>query len=321
MKSGHDVARAMRDLEPGSRVALDLRREGRPLSVYVVARWAVNQPVFAIRVITVQGVAAGANAGTGTQPLDHVHAAQVAQFCVPRIAGTLFTNDLDVTRAAFEALPWVRRATVRRQWPNRLVVALEEHQALARWNDEDGNRFVSVAGEAFDAPGEKVIGAALPLLLGPEGTEKEVAQRFRDFSERLARIAQTPAVVALSPRQAWTIRLKRSEAGPTPTAGETPHEGLLLDQGVAEKLLKLVEDQYKAALLRALFAFHLLPERGGQVQSVQKGRLRVVIQYFINFQAQVVQRSGCLSSHITAQAHHDRHRLGFNFRQNPGVDE
>lgn len=200
-------------------------------SVYVVARWAVNQPVFAIRVITVQGVAAGANAGTGTQPLDHVHAAQVAQFCVPRIAGTLFTNDLDVTRAAFEALPWVRRATVRRQWPNRLVVALEEHQALARWNDEDGNRFVSVAGEAFDAPGEKVIGAALPLLLGPEGTEKEVAQRFRDFSERLARIAQTPAVVALSPRQAWTIRLKRSEAGPTPAVGETPHEGLLLDLG------------------------------------------------------------------------------------------
>ncbi len=40
MKSGHDVARAMRDLEPGSRVALDLRREGRPLSVYVVAQTA-----------------------------------------------------------------------------------------------------------------------------------------------------------------------------------------------------------------------------------------------------------------------------------------
>ena len=138
------------------------------ISIVVVARWAMNQPVFAIRVITVQGVAGGA----GTVPLDHVHAAQVAQFCVPRIAGTLFTNDLDVTRAAFEALPWVRRATVRRQWPNRLVVALEEHQALARWNDEDGNRFVSVAGEAFAAPGEKALGAALPLLLGPEGAEK-----------------------------------------------------------------------------------------------------------------------------------------------------
>lgn len=198
------------------------------ISIVVVARWAMNQPVFAIRVITVQGVAGGA----GTVPLDHVHATQVAQFCVPRIAGTLFTNDLDVTRAAFEALPWVRRATVRRQWPNRLVVALEEHQALARWNDEDGNRFVSVAGEAFAAPGEKALGAALPLLLGPEGTEKEVAQRYREFGERLARIAQTPAVVALSPRQAWTIRLKhRPAAGTALAAGETAHEGLLLDLG------------------------------------------------------------------------------------------
>lgn len=37
MKSRRDVVHAMRDLEPGSRVALDLHRGGRPLSVYVVA--------------------------------------------------------------------------------------------------------------------------------------------------------------------------------------------------------------------------------------------------------------------------------------------
>jgi cell division protein FtsQ len=185
---------------------------------------------------------AGATASTPVNPtaLDHVHAAQVAQFCVPRITGTFFTNDLDVTRAAFEALPWVRRATVRRQWPNRLVVSIEEHRALARWNDEDGNRFVSVLGEAFGAPGEKAIGAALPLLLGPEGTEKEVAQRYAEFGRRLALIGQVPAVVALSARQAWTIRLGRgTAAAPRDDAGTgrsarppTPsHDGLLLDLG------------------------------------------------------------------------------------------
>ncbi len=193
-------------------------------SAYTVVRWAVNQPVFAIRNIIVQGSAAA--------QLDHVHAAQVAQYCVPRIAGTLFTNDLEATRAAFESLPWVRRATVRRQWPNRLVVTVEEHRALARWNNEDGNRFVSVVGEAFDAPGEKALGSTLPLLLGPEGAEKEVAQRYREFSERLAAIAQAPAIVALSPRQAWTIRLRRSAAADAaPAAGDSPHEGLLLDLG------------------------------------------------------------------------------------------
>ena len=231
---------------------------------FVALRWAANQPVFAIRAISLQGVAAPSSRGAGAvaavvavvaagtpgaagAALDHVQAAQVAQFCVPRITGTFFTNDLEVTRAAFEALPWVRRVTVRRQWPDRLVVSIEEHRALARWNDEEGNRFVSVMGEAFHAQGEKLIGARLPLLLGPEGSEKEVAQRYAEFAQRLAVIGQTPAVVSLSPRQAWTIRLGRSavaapgSASPDSTTNTSSgavsasamrsHDGLLLDLG------------------------------------------------------------------------------------------
>ena len=34
---------------------------------------------------------------------------------------------------AFEAVPWVRRAVVRRVWPDRLAVRLEEHRAAALW--------------------------------------------------------------------------------------------------------------------------------------------------------------------------------------------
>ncbi len=190
-------------------------------AAYLSLLWAAGHPVFAIRAITVQGMPTGTGKAATSVPLDHVRATQVAQFCVPRITGTFFTADLEAARAAFEALPWVRRATVRRQWPNRLLVTLEEHQALARWNDEEGNRFVSEHGEAFAAPGEKTIGSGLPLLLGPEGSEKEVAQRYRDFRERLRSIAREPAVVALSPRQAWSIKL----------AGNATPGGLLLDLG------------------------------------------------------------------------------------------
>ncbi len=220
------------------------------VSASVVAlRWAANQPVFAIRTISVQGVAGSASSGMGSvgAALNHVQATQIAQFCVPRITGTFFTNDLEITRAAFEALPWVRRASVRRQWPDRLVVSIEEHRALARWNDEEGNRFVSVLGEAFSAQGEKGLGATLPLLLGPEGSEREVAQRYAEFAKRLAVIGQAPLVVALSPRQAWTIRLGRStvaaplsglpssaaaaSGGSPPAPAMQVHDGLLLDLG------------------------------------------------------------------------------------------
>lgn len=168
-------------------------------TVFHLARYAAARPVFAIRALTVQGAEG--------KPLAHVTAQQVAQIGLPHLRGTFFTASLDEARAGFEAVPWVRKASVRRQWPNRLVVTIEEHRALARWNDEAGNRFVNVFGEAFNAPGEVKLGATLPLLTGPEGSEKEVAQRYSDIAALFAKIDKSPQLVALSPRQAWTVRL------------------------------------------------------------------------------------------------------------------
>lgn len=168
-------------------------------SVYTLVRWVAARPVFAIRALTVQGA--------DGKPLEHVTVQQVGQASVPRLRGTFFTADLEQARGVFESIPWVRRASVRREWPNRLVVALEEHQALARWNDEGGNRFVNRQGEAFSAPGEARLGAGLPLLTGPEGSEKDVAKRYGDMLTLFARIDKVPRQVALSPRQAWTVRL------------------------------------------------------------------------------------------------------------------
>ena len=214
-----------------NRLARSITLAALAYAAYLSLLWAAGHPVFAIRAITVQGMPTGSGKATTSVPLDHVRATQVAQFCVPRITGTFFTADLEAARAAFEGLPWVRRAIVRRQWPNRLLVTLEEHQALARWNDEDGNRFVSEYGEAFSTPGEKTIGSGLPLLLGPEGSEKEVTQRYREFRERLGTIARVPAVVALSPRQAWSIKLAGNAAAENAAQGSVAAHSLLLDLG------------------------------------------------------------------------------------------
>ena len=50
-----------------------------------------------------------------------------------RIRGNFFAVSPADVRAGLEKLPWVRAASVRRVWPDRLEVALEEHVALARW--------------------------------------------------------------------------------------------------------------------------------------------------------------------------------------------
>ena len=103
--------------------------------------------------------------------LDHVDQRMMDAQGVNRLEGNFFTVGLDRVREHFEQVPWVRRAEVRRIWPNRLFVALEEHQVLARWKDDSG-RFVNTHGELFSVnPAEVANHQNLLLLSGPDGSQ------------------------------------------------------------------------------------------------------------------------------------------------------
>jgi cell division protein FtsQ len=107
---------------------------------------------------------------------------------------------------AFESVPWVRRAAVRREWPNKLVVVIDEHRPLGTWG-EDG-RLLSVEGDIFTANlAEAEEEGELPEFEGPAGSEREVVARYRDFSEWLAPVELAPEAVQLSGRYAWSLRL------------------------------------------------------------------------------------------------------------------
>jgi cell division protein FtsQ len=90
---------------------------------------------------------------------------------------------------------------VRRVWPDRLEVTIEEHVALARWGD---GGLVNVQGERFAGKSD----AALPLFAGPAGSEGEVTRRYQRFAELLAPLAAPLESLNLSPRQAWRARLR-----------------------------------------------------------------------------------------------------------------
>ena len=115
--------------------------------------------------------------------------------------GTFFGAHIDELRLALEQVPWVRRAAVRRVWPDRLEVTLEEQVPLARWG---GEALVNTYGERFAGA---VKGAELPVFVGPAGAEAEIARRYRRFAEVLAPLGSPLERVVLSPRHAWQLRL------------------------------------------------------------------------------------------------------------------
>ena len=123
------------------------------------------------------------------------------------LAGNFFTVNLETIRVALEKQAWVRRASVRRHWPDGIEVTIEEHAVAARWqHGTDEPRLVNDHGEVFVAPATEDQ-AALPLLAGPEGSAPLVLSRYHQFSALLQPLHRTLDVVALSPRQAWQLRL------------------------------------------------------------------------------------------------------------------
>jgi len=160
--------------------------------------WLSQRPMFTLKVIRVEAL--------GDDPLRRVSAATIRGAAIPRIKGNFFTADLDGVKQAFEAVPWVRRASVRREWPNTLVVAVEEHMPLGTWG-EDG-RLLSVRGDVFIANlAEAEEDGVLPEFGGPEGSEKDVLARYKDLQDWFDPVKLKPKSVQLSKRYAWTVKM------------------------------------------------------------------------------------------------------------------
>jgi cell division protein FtsQ len=148
--------------------------------------WASRQPVFEFREVVV------------TAPLERASAAHVEAVIRDELAGTFFTMDLERARGALAAVPWVRRVALRRQWPRRLEVTIDEHEPFARWN---GDSLVNPGGEVFNASYD----GDLPQLEGAEGRAGEVTARYREWSAAVAPLSLAVREVRVSPRGGWHL--------------------------------------------------------------------------------------------------------------------
>jgi cell division protein FtsQ len=112
------------------------------------------------------------------------------------------------TRAVFESVPWVRKATVQRQFPDRLKVVLQEHQAVAYWGPEGDTRLVNSFGEVFEANQAEVESADLPQLNGPAGQAQVVLQVYRLLSAQFAKLNMTIERLELTGQGSWRARFE-----------------------------------------------------------------------------------------------------------------
>jgi len=197
--------------------------------------WVARWPMFAIRSIRVEGEVSRNSEST------------IRANAMHRLQGNFVTLDLARSRAAFEQVPWVRRAVVRKVWPMRLSVQLEEHEPVALWSTADGNdRLVNSFGEVFEANVGDVEDDELPRLAGPDGTAAQMLAMLR----RLAPVFEQGdvgevAVLTLSPRGAWRVKLDK---GATVELGRGSEDEVVARSLQFVRTLPRVEAQYQRPL-------------------------------------------------------------------------
>jgi len=136
-------------------------------------------------------------------PFQRVAAVEVEQVARGALSGGFVSADLDRLRVAVEALAWVDRARVERQWPDRVRIEVVEQQAAARWGD-DG--LLNTRGELF-ADGVRHVPPELPRLDGPPQSEWQVAQRYLAIQGRLVEQGLRVVALRLDARGAWDMDL------------------------------------------------------------------------------------------------------------------
>ncbi len=154
--------------------------------------WLIRQSAFELREVVVTGA------------LERTNAAYLEAVIREDLTGTFFTMDMARARKSLVQVPWVRGVSLRRQWPHRLEVTVDEHVPFARWND---SALINTHGEVFSAQWS----ATLPLFEGPEGRAADVDARYRAWSADLAALALDLSEVRMSPRGGWRLRA----TGPT----------------------------------------------------------------------------------------------------------
>jgi cell division protein FtsQ len=208
------------------------------LCLGALGTWLVRHPVWTVKAITVHGDVVHQNAVS--------FRAQLATQMKTRLSSSFLTVDLQQVRDLFEAVPWVRQAVVQREFPNRLRVTLQEHQAVAWWGESGSGRLVSELGEVFEASPDDSDN--LPELAGPADQSAQVWTVYQLLRAELAPLELGMERLELTERGSWRA---------------------LLDNGAQVELGRGTPDELVARARRFSATLSQLTERyAGALQSV-----------------------------------------------------
>ncbi|MFZ5637500.1 MAG: cell division protein FtsQ/DivIB [Pseudomonadota bacterium] len=161
------------------------------LPVVAVIRGWIGADRWPLRTVTLHG------------KLQRVSDAQVIAAVYPHAQRGFFAVRLEDARAAVAKLPWVERAEVRKQWPDKLVVTVVEHRPFAWWGDD---RLLSERGRIISAKGVTVPNG-LPRFEGPDSRSADLVRLYNESRAMFAVAGLDVRSMRVDDRGSWSLTL------------------------------------------------------------------------------------------------------------------
>jgi len=134
--------------------------------------------------------------------LVYTEKADLVTSVTPYVKGSFFNVDVVKVRRAAEDLPWVSQVQVRRIWPDKLLLQVDEHKAIAQWGD-DG--LVDEQGEVFYPP-KSTMPSGLVMMHGFKGGSKVMTQRLVEIHQQMSRLGLKVTELTMDKRRSWQLR-------------------------------------------------------------------------------------------------------------------
>ncbi len=159
--------------------------------------WLSHKPVFWLTGIDVE-VLGNQEAVTAPALVEHLK---------EKVSGTYFTANIEFITDELKKLPWVKRASVYRQWPNKLRLSLLLHHPLAAWGDdqllaEDGTIFVA---------NQDLVDHSLPKIFGPEESSTEIYELYLELDKTCKPLGYEMASLSFSELSGWLVHFRKPD--------------------------------------------------------------------------------------------------------------
>ena len=120
-------------------------------------------------------------------------------------SGFFYFNAIGMKRLLLK-LPWMYAVSIRRKWPDTIIVNVIEQQAILQWGDKD---LINYKGGVFTPP-ISTFPKGLPVIFGPEEREFEIFTLYQKMQKCLGPLDLTVKQILFHSEHYWEVLLNNN---------------------------------------------------------------------------------------------------------------